>query len=131
MVFKLVGSAQQRWRAVNAPHLVPLVRTGARADGTDVGMLHTEHRPAELYLARIKLHPDHQGRGIGSHLIRTLLRQAHRQGKPLALDVLVVNHRALTLYRRLGLHEVARHGENNVKIRMSTGPPQHDSIHRR
>ncbi|MFE9968458.1 IS256 family transposase [Streptomyces sp. NPDC005525] len=30
MVFKLVESAQQRWRAVNAPHLVALVRVGAR-----------------------------------------------------------------------------------------------------
>ncbi|MEV6594127.1 IS256 family transposase [Streptomyces acidicola] len=29
-VFKLVESAQQRWRAVNAPHLVALVRVGAR-----------------------------------------------------------------------------------------------------
>ncbi|PBC77031.1 transposase-like protein [Streptomyces sp. TLI_235] len=29
MVFKLVGSAQARWRAVNAPHLVALVRAGA------------------------------------------------------------------------------------------------------
>lgn len=30
MVFKLLESAQQRWRAVNAPHLVALVRAGAR-----------------------------------------------------------------------------------------------------
>ncbi|MGW7125514.1 IS256 family transposase, partial [Streptomyces sp. NPDC054901] len=30
MVFKLVESAQNRWRAVNAPHLVALVRAGAR-----------------------------------------------------------------------------------------------------
>ncbi|GHD19607.1 hypothetical protein GCM10010313_50990 [Streptomyces violarus] len=30
MVFKLVESAQQRWPAVNAPHLVTLVRAGAR-----------------------------------------------------------------------------------------------------
>lgn len=30
MVFKLIESAQQRWRAVNAPHLVALVRAGAR-----------------------------------------------------------------------------------------------------
>ena len=29
MAFKLIESAQQRWRAVNAPHLVPLVRAGA------------------------------------------------------------------------------------------------------
>ncbi|BDH05241.1 hypothetical protein HEK131_24680 [Streptomyces seoulensis] len=30
MVFKLVESAHARWRAVNAPHLVALVRAGAR-----------------------------------------------------------------------------------------------------
>jgi hypothetical protein len=28
MAFKLIESAQQRWRMVNAPHLVALVRTG-------------------------------------------------------------------------------------------------------
>ena len=30
LVSKLVESAQRRWRAVNAPHLVALVRAGAR-----------------------------------------------------------------------------------------------------
>ncbi|WP_373302749.1 transposase [Streptomyces atratus] len=30
MVFKLVESAQERWRAITAPHLVALVRNGAR-----------------------------------------------------------------------------------------------------
>ena len=30
MTFKLIESAQMRWRAVNAPHLVALVRAGAR-----------------------------------------------------------------------------------------------------
>jgi hypothetical protein len=29
MAFKVIESAQQRWRMVNAPHLVALVRTGA------------------------------------------------------------------------------------------------------
>ena len=29
MAFKLIESAQHRWRAVNAPHLVPLVQAGA------------------------------------------------------------------------------------------------------
>jgi putative transposase len=32
MAFKLLESAQQRWRAVNGPHLVALVRAGARFD---------------------------------------------------------------------------------------------------
>ncbi len=30
MAFKLIEAAQQRWRSVNAPHLVALVRAGAR-----------------------------------------------------------------------------------------------------
>ena len=29
MAFKLIESPQRRWRAVNAPHLVALVRAGA------------------------------------------------------------------------------------------------------
>jgi hypothetical protein len=29
MAFKLIESAQDRWRAVHAPHLVALVRAGA------------------------------------------------------------------------------------------------------
>jgi putative transposase len=32
MAFKLIESAQARWRAVNAPHLVALVRAGATFD---------------------------------------------------------------------------------------------------
>jgi len=30
MAFKLTEAAQSRWRAVNAPHLVALVRAGAK-----------------------------------------------------------------------------------------------------
>jgi hypothetical protein len=42
MAFKLVEAAQARWRAVNAPHLVALVRAGARfANG------HLVERPDE------------------------------------------------------------------------------------
>jgi transposase-like protein len=33
MAFKLIQAAQSRWRAVNAPHLVALVRAGAHFEG--------------------------------------------------------------------------------------------------
>ncbi len=33
IAFKLIKAAQDRWRAVNGPHLVALVRAGARFDG--------------------------------------------------------------------------------------------------
>ncbi|GGJ80296.1 hypothetical protein GCM10011583_09760 [Streptomyces camponoticapitis] len=32
MVFKLVESAQDRWRAITGAHLVALVRAGARSE---------------------------------------------------------------------------------------------------
>jgi len=88
------------------------------AGGTDVGMIDVEYRPGETYLSRIEVHPDHQGHGIGTGLIEALLDEAARTGRDLVLDVLTVNHRARALYQRLGLTEVARHGEGNIKITM-------------
>jgi ribosomal protein S18 acetylase RimI-like enzyme len=94
------------------------------ADGTDVGMIDVEHRPTEIYLSRIEIHPGHQGRGIGTRLIAALIDEARRNGQDLALDVLVANPRARALYQRLGLTEVARHGDGNFRIRMRSGPPR-------
>jgi hypothetical protein len=37
MAFKLIESAQDRWRCVNAPHLVALVRGGAAFTGGKLG----------------------------------------------------------------------------------------------
>ena len=88
------------------------------AGGADIGMLDVEHRPTEIYLARIELHPDYQGHGIGTQLINALADEARQNGQDLVLDVLAVNHRAQALYQRLGLTEVARHGDPGIKITM-------------
>lgn len=87
-------------------------------DGADAGTLVVEHRATEVYLGRIELHPRHQGRGIGARLIRRLVDTAARRGQHLVLDVLAVNTRAHAFYLRHGFREVARHGEENRKIRM-------------
>lgn len=86
--------------------------------GADAGLIDVEYRPDEIYLGRIEILPGYQGRGIGSRLISALLEEAGRRGQPLALDVLTVNVRARALYQRLGLTEVGRHGDGNVKIAM-------------
>jgi ribosomal protein S18 acetylase RimI-like enzyme len=105
-------------RAFNPGHW-RIITTG----GADIGMLDAEYRPGEIYLARIELHPDHQGHGIGAHLVRALIDEATRKGQDLVLDVLTVNHRAQALYRRLGMTEVARHGDGDIKITMRSTRP--------
>lgn len=45
MAFKLIESAQARWRAVNAPHLVALVRAGARFEAGRLVERPDEHAP--------------------------------------------------------------------------------------
>jgi ribosomal protein S18 acetylase RimI-like enzyme len=93
------------------------------ADGTDIGMIDVEYRPAEIYLSRIEISPGHQGHGIGTHLVSALIDEARQNGQDLVLDVLTVNHRAQALYQRLGMTEVARTGEGNIKITMRSARP--------
>jgi putative transposase len=46
MAYKLIESAQRRWRSVNAPHLVALVRVGAEfKDGKLVERSETDTQP--------------------------------------------------------------------------------------
>lgn len=88
--------------------------------GEDVGVIDVERRLSEIYLARIEILPEHQGRGIGAILIRALITEAGANGMPLTLDVLSVNGRARALYRRLGLRESVAGEPSGGKIHMST-----------
>ena len=47
MAFKLIEAAQDRWRAVNAPHLVALVRAGARFEAGKLVERPAEHPQPE------------------------------------------------------------------------------------
>jgi GNAT superfamily N-acetyltransferase len=112
------GWDEQVQRAFHARAFDPGRWQIVTADGTDVGLLVVEHRPGELYLARIEIDPRRQGHGIGTRLISALIAEAAHQGQDLVLDVLAVNHRARALYQRLGLTETGRHGDGNIKITM-------------
>jgi ribosomal protein S18 acetylase RimI-like enzyme len=90
--------------------------------GADIGMIDVERGTAEIYLGRIEIVPDHQGRGIGSQLISALVTEAERKGQALVLEVFAINARARALYERLGLIEVARRGDNDLKIVMRSDP---------
>jgi ribosomal protein S18 acetylase RimI-like enzyme len=92
-------------------------------DGVDVGRLDVEEGDDEIFLALIELSPDHQGRSIGSRLIRDLLDRGSADGKRVTLSVLEVNRRACQLYRRLGFTVVSRGGTApEIRIRMVAEP---------
>lgn len=122
-VTALWGWNEQDQRAFHARAFNPDRWQIITDDGVDIGMIDVERRPDEIYLGRIEISPDHQGRGIGTRLITALIAEASQKGQALALEVLVVNERAKALYQRLGLVEVGRHGDNNIKIDMRHAPP--------
>lgn len=73
-----------------------------RSDGQDIGVLVAEEEADEIYLAEIEILPEWHGQGIGSSVVRSLMKRAIASGKPLTLRVLHVNESARFLYERLG-----------------------------
>jgi ribosomal protein S18 acetylase RimI-like enzyme len=86
--------------------------------GVDVGWMLVGETDREVRLQEIYLLPEHQGRGIGSHLIKGLQATAREGTKPITLQVLKVNVRARELYERLGFGKI---GETETHYLMSTG----------
>lgn len=84
-------------------------------DGESIGLLKDYRADGEWVLVQIQLLPEHQGKGIGEHLIRTVLAQAEAAGLPVALSVLRGNP-ARRLYERLGFREVEAEEGNAFKL---------------
>jgi GNAT superfamily N-acetyltransferase/aspartate/glutamate racemase len=59
--------------------------------GQDVGLLAVDERSDAVYLALLELLPAWQGRGLGTEILRWLLRRARGTQRPLALSVLKAN----------------------------------------
>ncbi len=73
----------------------------------DVGVLVVEERIDELYLRRLLLLPETQNRGLGTEIVRSLVKRAADTGRSLSLHVLKANPRAVALYEREGLRAVS------------------------
>jgi len=71
-----------------------------------VGFLNVFRSESGIYLNRICILPEYQGRGIGTGLIRELIASC-TPDRPLRLQVFPGNP-ALNLYRRLGFRETKR-----------------------
>jgi ribosomal protein S18 acetylase RimI-like enzyme len=84
-----------------------------------VAAYRVDRRAFEIYLGSIEVAPPHQGKGIGTAVIRALLAEARAARKRLVLHVMKANPRALALYVRLGFTTV---DESTTHYRMVSDP---------
>ena len=75
-----------------------------------VGRIWVCRSEAEIRLLDIAVLPEHRGRGIGTHLIRTLQEEARQAGVPLHHAVELANTGARRLYERLGFASIETRG---------------------
>ncbi len=87
-------------------HFDPALNQIIAVRGIDIGVVSVVERETELFLSNIQVHPEYQGQGIGASVIKTILDEGKRLGKPVALQVLKINP-AQKLYARLGFTVMA------------------------
>ena len=99
---------QSRWDPANQ-HIVSIGKI-------DVGTITVEEEIGTVFLNLIEIRPEYQGRGLGTALIRDVLRDAHNRDLPVKLHVLKTNLRARQLYERLGFTILEERKERHVMI---------------
>ena len=86
--------------------------TIVEAGGADVGFVMIAEAPHLLQIHTIALLPEHQGRGIGSEVVRDLVAIGRQTGRDVVLSVLKTNPRAERCYARLGFVPVDESGSH-------------------
>lgn len=88
-------------------------------NGAAVGRFRVVRFPDRIFLGGIQIHPEFQGKGIGTYLVTELIAESRSLGKPVDLNVDQTNVRARSLYERLGF---VRQGESEKDIQMRFDP---------
>jgi ribosomal protein S18 acetylase RimI-like enzyme len=102
-----------RWLRVGRAQVVMV-------DDQVAGALDIDWRPDAGVLSRIEIDPVFQGRGVGTAIVRDLLRTCAQRRIPARLHVYSYNP-AQRLYHRLGFREVGRDGPS---VAMQWDPPR-------
>ena len=81
----------------------------AEQNGQVLGYAGMQCVMGECYINNIAVFPQFRGMGIGTRLVQMLMEQAiQRDGVFISLEVRVSNQQAISIYRKLGFHEVGR-----------------------
>ena len=85
------------------------------AQGSDAGYFTVKEEENNYYIKDIVLLPEMQGKGLGTTIIKALIKEAGKKGKGVRLQVFIINKKAKKLYERLGFKVT---GENKTHFQM-------------
>ncbi len=91
-----------------------IIKVGEEPAGT----VEVREDDEKIFICSLYIHPDYQGRSIGTSIVKDYLASAALQHKKTDLEVLRLNTRAIELYKRLGFIEIIEKGDE-VKHYMS------------
>ena len=111
------GTDEAEQRAFFDRHFDVPAHQIVRVNGTDAGYLAYRRRDDHVYLVNVALLPRFQSRGIGSLLIRRVLKEADAANQPVRLRVLRSNARARDLYARFGFAVTGQTPDHYVMTR--------------
>lgn len=83
-----------------------------------IGRLYVARREGEVRILDITILPEHRNRGIGTSLLKTLMTEAVRAGKPLTIYVESYNP-SYRLFERLGFKKIEETDEVNHLLEWS------------
>jgi ribosomal protein S18 acetylase RimI-like enzyme len=81
------------------------------AEGQPVGRLYVDRRGSEIRILDVTLLPDARGRGIGTHILLDLMKEAGHGNQSCSIYVGSFN-RSLGLFQRLGFVRMQESGES-------------------
>lgn len=85
--------------------------------GEAIGSFSVSDRGTHVFIADVEIHPDHQGHGLGTEVLRRILAEADARRLAVRLQVLKRNP-ARRLYRRFGFVDVAETETHHVMERV-------------
>ena len=83
------------------------------------GYIQVTEGASRTYLNNIGLHPEVQGEGIGSRLVKQLMKEAAGRGDRVDLKVFRTNPRAQAFYEALGFQNVGK-TESHIEMSWAT-----------
>lgn len=100
-----------------------------KAEDIDVGFIMCLQQSAALQIHTLCVAPEHQSRGIGSHVTMEVVDRGLKAGQDVVLSVLKTNPRAEALYRRLGFTVVEESEHHHHMKHIGTTPVRKSMTH--